>query len=374
MRYLLNLPLAVAILAGWLYLYLTLAWAPTSDSRIASAFYTFAAIVICWLMLTIMLAGCAAVGGFDWLPVQSRGGAIALVLAAIVALALLSALPIGLTIEAGVGGSIKTSDIGFVVWSARLVTVALPLVLLAYAAWLVNAPVELRDAAGLRYAALGVVVLLGVVATGVTIKLNAHSAAEADADAAVRQQAADQRVDENRRRLAVLTDADPLIKWDEFVGYNMPEDLRNEALRRIAARPTLEADLVAGLASKNPLWVQEVLSLIELAPFAPSATLAEPVRAAIIALADDVRQSATTARSDERDKYVDLYFPSRLARVNSVARRMADSAGIDMRDAVDAMRRAVVEAYPKSMAARAYPKEANDTARQIEKALAAKRK
>ena len=166
-------------------------------------------------------------------------------------------------------------------------------------------------------------------------------------------EAAEARAAEARQRFATLTDADPLLAWDEFVHANVPADLAAEALRRLSVRPTLERDLTEafGCDCRNPLWTAELRWLVGAIPFEPSANLSRAVHEAISALAAHVRDSAEGAYADQRATYVDLYFARELDTVCLVAVKFARSAKVDLRPALQEMRRAVVEAYPRSQAA-----------------------
>ena len=79
---------------------------------------------------------------------------------------------------------------------------------------------------------------------------------------------------------SALTDADPLLKWYQYSTYASPDDVRLEAMRRIAARPNLDAELVAVLGSENPLWAGEGVRFVADLPITPSPALVDAVRGA----------------------------------------------------------------------------------------------
>ena len=84
----------------------------------------------------------------------------------------------------------------------------------------------------------------------------------------------------------------------------------------------------------------------------------------------DVRRPGADS---DYDTYVDRWFDDRLAAALAIAKKMAESAGVDLSDALRDLQSAVVEAYPKSEAAKTYPKEVAAAAKQIEVAVAARR-
>ena len=371
MRYLLNLPILVAAFGAGLFLYLAvLSDKPTGgDAQMGAAFAIVFAAFLYTVGLAVALIGCVAAGGFDWIPVDGRGLRFVIVIAGFIAIGLLCFASISITMETT--GSDQRWSHGVVV-AARWVAIGMPAILILYAAWIVNAPLELRAVAAGRYGLFAGVAIFGALAGFVTIQEMARWNRQAAANAAAEQAREDEAVQETRRNFAALTDADPLFTWDIYVGYyNIPDDIRETALVRIAARPTLEADLTEALASGNSLWVQEALSLVGRLPFQPSGGLSEPVTRAIDRLTSELAEEAK-AQNYDGDQYIDHYRASLLSTVREAAVKMAPGAGLDLSDRLDRLQTVVIEGYPKSSAAVTFPGEVAAAKKQIAAALAAR--
>jgi hypothetical protein len=363
MRYLLNLPLLAALFGiWWLVKFRLLDDEPGLGPSLAVAIGT----ISCWVLVAVVLAGCILTGAFDWLQMQSRGGSFALVLGVFGLVTLLSLASIGIAMEAA--PSIRAWQMTTAP-AARLVTIGIPVVLLTYSACLINGPTIWRMMTGWQYGVLMVLAGLSLVAIYVSVGEINRRQEIASANQAADQLAADSQGQEQRRAMQALSDADPLIQWDQFVGANVPADVRAEALRRIAARPTLEADLTAALTNENTLWSNEALSLMLQLAFKPSPALEAPVRTAFAHWTAALRDKSNDTGGDG-DRYVDLYQTPQLGRALSVTKLMAEQSGIDLGDALDAIQQAVVEVYPTSSAAASFPGEVADMKRQIRAILA----
>jgi hypothetical protein len=107
-------------------------------------------------------------------------------------------------------------------------------------------------------------------------------------------------------------------------------------------------------------------------PFEPSAALGEPLRARIGRLAQEIRTLRKPGSSNDFDDYVDSWYEERLAAALVMSKKIAASAGVDLSDALRDLQSAVVEAYPKSRAAKSYPGQVTATTKQIEALLAAR--
>lgn len=319
-----------------------------------------------WTLLAVLLGLCVVKGRFNWVPGGSTAGRFAIVLGvhlvlgglsvtAMLTLAdssMLRGLPPGLIrpmhLAAQAGGTLPA-----IATIACLVAVN----------WFDPARAPAIPLLGAAAGGLAGLLVVGAL-VGQDIGYQRARAAEATHAALVR--AAD-----IRQEFATLTDADPLLRWDEFVHA----ELATEALRRLSVRPGLERDLADALGCdcRNPNWTGELLWLIGAIPFEPSADLAGPAEQAIDTLAAHVRVAAAGAYSDQRDTYVDLYLARELETVRVVAAKFARSAGSDLRPALRNMRSAVVETYPRSEAARRYPAEVDLTAGEIAAILHARR-
>jgi hypothetical protein len=134
-------------------------------------------------------------------------------------------------------------------------------------------------------------------------------------------------------------------------------------MRRIAARPDLDAELIAVLASENPLWAQEGVRFAADLEFSPSPALAEAVRTRLDAYAKTLTDEAAIVTYDG-DKRLDYYEASRLREGLRAARRLADVPRADLRPQIAALRRAVA-LYPKSDMASRFPREADEAEKYI---------
>ena len=322
-----------------------------------------------WGLLAVALVGAAMAGVFDWMPGESRGGRVFMVLLAFGAIVLISLLPIGVALETA-GRTDSRAWSPSVIWAARAVAEGLPLVLLAYAAWNINAPENLRDLPGLRYGMFGVVGVLGLVAAAVTVQELGRWNKEAGEVAAKTRVQDDEKVQARRRDFEALTDSDTLLKWYEYSTYASPDDMRLEALRRIGQRANLETELSNVLASTNNLWAAEGVRLVADVPFEPSATLAQAVARRLDAFADELEAGAKVVTYDG-DKRLDYYERSNFRNALAAAKRVAESAGADLRPQIDALVK-MTALYPKSDVAHDFPREAAD-AKKLIAAILAKR-
>lgn len=359
-----NLPLIGVLLAiWWLVKFRLLEDRAGLEASVAVGVGTISS----WVLLAVLLFGCAMVGAFDWLPVSGRTSVFAAVLGSFACVVVLSLTPIGIAMETA---DARQQWSSVTVAAAQLVAIGVPVVLSAYAACLLNGPDTWRAAAGWQYLFLGVVLALCLAAGYVSLVEWRRQQAIADQNQAQEQIVDDARAQEQRRAMQALSDVDPLIQWDQFVGANVPEDVRAEALRRIAGRPTLEADLTAALTNENTLWSNEVIWLMLQLDFKPSSALEPPVRVAVTHWAASLRDKSNDTAGDG-DRYVDLYQSAQLDRVLAVTRMMAAKARVDLGDALDVVRQAVVECYPTSQAAATFPSRVADMKQQIKAILAA---
>jgi hypothetical protein len=385
MKYLLNVPLALAALLQVWFVSLVLMsgpWAGWSDgpSRGAMVLVMLQPVALSWLLLVPVIVGAVFAGGFDWLRVQRGWLRLILVLGASLLLAVL-ALPC-IFIAIGISAAVADSDTrafgALAVWSAVIAATLAPLVLMGWLGWVINAPPTIRGArlpAGAGLAALLLTVLTGgILGTPMLIE----GIAAERATAARYLQMENERDTETRSGFAKLTDADPLRNWIGYTDQFIPDDIRQAALRGLAVRPTLEPDLVVVLGSSdvgssNMEWTDQAFLAVAAIPFQPSAILEAPLRARIGRLAEVIRTVRRPGADSDYDTYVDRWFDDRLAAALVISRKMAEGAGVDLSDALRNLQSAVIEAYPKSNAAKTFPKEVAATAKQIEAAVTARR-
>jgi hypothetical protein len=385
MRYLLNVPLVLAALLQAWFVFLVLmpsAWPGWSDgpSRGAMVVVMLEPVALAALLLAPVIVGAVFAGGFDWLRVRRRWLQLPLVLGASLLLAAL-ALPcifVAIGISAAVGDSDTRAFGPLAKWSALIAATLAPLVMMAWLAWMINAPATIRGV--LFPAAAGLAALLLTVATGGILgtPMLLDEIASERATAARYKLMEDERDADTRSGFAKLTDADPLRNWIGYTDRFTPEDIRQAALRGLAARPTLEPDLALVLGSSlvgpsSMEWTDQAFLAVAAIPFRPSATLEAPLRSRIARLATVIRTVRRAGEDSDYDTYVDRWFDDRLAAAVEISRKMADSAGVDLSDALRDLQGAVVEAYPKSQSAKTYPGQVAAAAKQIEAAIAARR-
>lgn len=370
MRYLVNLPLIGAFLLGWMIIHVTMLSTPArgGDAALGTAFALAFGSMIHGVLLAVTVLGCALAGGFDWVPADGRGARVFLVLLAFVGLALVCALPLGISMET-VGRLHNARWDPTTILASRAVGSGLPMLLIAYLAWLINAPEPMRQLPGIRYAVLAAIGILAIIGAVVSVQELARWNQQAAASAAAEQAEEVEKADKTRQEFAALTDADSLFKWYQYSTYASPEDVRLEAMRRIAARPNLDAELIEVLGSDNPLWASEGVRFVADLAFAPSPALAEAVRRRLDAYAQTLADEAKTVTYDG-DKRLDYYEVSKLRDALKAARRLAEVSRADLRPQIEAIRRAVA-LYPKSNAASSFPREAGEAEKYIAARLAA---
>jgi hypothetical protein len=278
----------------------------------------------------------------------------------------LSLLPTGIAIEIA-GRETDARWSAATIWAARAAGFGEPFILLVYSAWLINAPEELRQWLALRQATLTAIAVLLAGGAVVSVQELTRWNKGVVAEAAAERTAEDEKAVAHRRKFEALTDADTLFAWDEFTYHSSPDDIRLEAMRRIALRPNLEAELINVLSSENDLWAAEGVRLVAELAFVPSAALVEAARRRLDGYAAALRKGADTVTYDG-DKRIDYYETSRLRETLAVGRKVAETAGADFRPQIDNIERAVA-LYPKSETARSFPREAAGARKHIEASL-----
>jgi hypothetical protein len=223
MKYLLNMPLALAALAQAWFASLVLMSAPWSGwedgpSRGAMALVMLEAAAWCWAPLLLAMVGAAFTDVFDWLPIGRRWLRRLLVVGASLVIVLLAVTCVLAAIEgsAAVGGR-NAENLGLLVrLGAPLVAVLLPFILAGWLAWMIDLPPPRRDAAiprGIGLGALGLTVLIGgPLATGML----ADEVRTERATTARNQQMIDEREAMARAGFAKLTDASELRSWQRY--------------------------------------------------------------------------------------------------------------------------------------------------------------
>lgn len=372
MRYLVNLPLIGALACAWFWISLIVLTAPPrgNDAAFGAAMALIAVSILLWLLITATVVGSALTGGFDWVSAQTGGSRVVLVLLGFGAVVLFCLLPVGIAMETA-GRIDSTRWIPATIWAARAVGAGVPLLLLAYAACLINAPDAVRQLPLVRHAALAGVGLLMAVGAVVSVQELARWNRESTAEMAGQRADEDEKAVAHRSAFEALKDTDPLLTWSQYMYHSSPDDIRLEAMRRIAMRPNLDAELIAVLASQNENWAAEGVRFVAELDFTASPPLAEAVKRRLDAYAQGLSEGAKIVTYDG-DKRLDYYEQSRLRESLAAARRLAEAPGVDLRPQVQAIRQAVA-LYPKSETAQRFPREAAETEKQIAARLGAPR-
>jgi hypothetical protein len=399
MRYLLNLPLVIAALVQAWFVYLVLMpapWPGWSDgpSRGAMALFMIQVALASWLPLLVAAVGAVFTDAFDWSPVVRRGRRRAGMLAATVVTAapVAMCMVVALSDSAAVGGHDFAHYGATLVWSATIGGTVVPLAAIAWLGWLINAPPAWRHFAGPRRATLGllaVTVLAGGIIGCDTLRNQIIRERELAERYGLEE---DKNEAENMAHFASLTDASPLSGWGAYATnasyyaerFRPAEDeMRAEALRRLATRPTLEADIAKDLVASYTPDADIAFLLVARVQFAPSGALEMPLRRAMSRIEAEIRKAglqpgSNWPKSSGDDEVLDSYIKSgyseRLTASLVIATRMADSAGVDLRDSLRELESAATEGYPKTKTAETYRRDVAATEQKIEAMLSAKRR
>ena len=134
---------------------------------------------------------------------------------------------------------------------ATIAATVVPLIGMAWLAWLINGPPLSRHAALPRRISLTALALIALIGGVLGTDMLREEIAVTRETAARYQRMDDERAAMTRAGFAKLTDADPLRNWLGYTDRFTPDDIRQAALHRLAARPTLESDLIAALGSSD---------------------------------------------------------------------------------------------------------------------------
>jgi hypothetical protein len=381
MKYLLNLLLAgAALLQIWFasLIFMSEPWSGWSDgpSRGAMVLVMLEPVTLVWILLLTVVAGSVFAGAFDWLPVRRRWLRRTSVLGAsmLIGILVIPCVLVAIGSSAAIG---QTQDNHFgpaLVGGATVAATVVPLIVMAWLAWLIDMPPLLRSAALPRRVSLTALALTALIGGILGTDMLREEIAVSQATAARYQQMDDEREAMTRAGFAKLTDADPLRNWVGSTNRFTPDDIRQAALRQLGVRPTLEPDLIAALGSSDAELADDTFVIIAAIPFHPSAALEAPTRAWIGRLSNKIRTIRRPGEDTDYDTYVDRWFAERLTAALAVSKKMAENAGVDLSDALRDLQSAIAEAYPKSHAAKTYPSEVAAARAHIEETLAARRR
>jgi hypothetical protein len=357
-------------------------WPGWSDgpSRGAMVLVMLQPVLLSWLLLVPVIVGTVFAGGFDWLRVHREWLRLTLVLGGSLLIAILAApcIFIAIGLSAAVGDSDSQAFGPLAAWSAVVAATLAPLVLMGWLGWVINAPATIRGAWLPSTAGLAALLLTVVTGGMLGTPMLLDEIASERATAARYQQMEDENNVAAHAYFAKLTDGNPLRDWIGYTDRFSPDDIRQAALRGLAVRPTLEPDLVVVLGSSevgssSMEWTDQAFLAVAAIPFQPSAILEAPLRNRIHRLAEVIRTVRRPGADSDYDTYVDRWFDDRLAAALVIAKKMAESAGVDLSDALRDLQNAVIEAYPKSESAKTYQKGVAASTKQIEAAIAARR-
>ena len=157
MKYLLNVPLALAALFQAIFASMALMSGPSAGwqdgpSRGAMAFALFEAALAAWLPLLVAGIGAVFTDAFEWHPVVRRGRRRLAMLTAV----LIVAAAIGASMVVAIGDSAATGGSDFApygelpVFIAKIGGTIAPLIVIAWLFWLIDTPLPLRHAAAAR--------------------------------------------------------------------------------------------------------------------------------------------------------------------------------------------------------------------------------
>lgn len=399
MKHLLNIPLGLAALLQAWFAYLALMPGPWSGwgdgpSRGAMAYIMFEAALFSWLPLVVAGVGAVFTDIFEWSPPVRRGRRRALMLAAVlvVALTIAMCMVVALASSAAVGGS-DFKAYGPLVPIAAIGGTIGPFIVIAWLLWLIHAPAPLRHAAWPRRAVFAMLAV--TVVTGGVIGVDAlrqEIAAESRLAASYRSEE-DKNEAENAAHFASLTDASPRHSWGAYATNTVyyaerfrrtEDEMRETALRRLAGRPTLEADLAKDLVSSYDSYRDADIAFLLVArvEFTPTAALEMPLRSAMARIGAEMRKAsfgdkwpAKQGGEDEiLDSYIKSEFADRLTASLAIAKRMAAGPGVDLRDALHELQATASAAYPNTRTAATYQRDVAAADREIAAALSARRK
>jgi hypothetical protein len=378
-KHLLNVRLVVGALAQAWFAYLPLMpgpWANWEDgpSRGAMAFIMFQPAVLSWLMMLIAGIGAVFTDAFEWAPVVHRGlrrlatlGVIVLIL---VTLGVCMAVALGASpAVTSPGGNSPINPILLI--GAQIGGTIVPLIAMAWLAWLIDAPADRRHLALLRQPVLAILAITIAVGGVIGLPMLSEEIGIEREVAARDRQEANERDEAERAGLRALTDADPLERWIRYADRLSVADVQAGALRRLASRPTLQTDLAASLQSADLDEADGALRIAARIDFKPDAALEAPLRANFAALARRVVVTRNTAGDGLYDPtYLDRWFEDQLADTLTVTRKIAESAGVDLRDADRQLAQAIIDNYPTSKSAKSYPRSITALDRAVEEAVA----
>jgi hypothetical protein len=249
----------------------------------------------------------------------------------------------------------------------------LPPLLAAYALLVVGFPTAaspVKSAAILGIAGVLSIGQLGIVAAGLLPSEQARNEQARQAREEDAKFAAD---------FAKLTDASPLREWSFYAvnDYHAAKPLQEAALQRLASRPTLQTDLALELVSSDYQYAYRAFLLVARVEFRPSAALEAPLRSVMARIATDIRNRFAVPFSGDNDTLDSIIrgeYAEQLTASLVIATRMADSAGVDLRDGLRTLESAASVTFRQTKTAETYQRDVAAAEPKIEALLSASRK
>jgi hypothetical protein len=320
------LGLATLFYAGVLFVDFQTAGLSKSDQ---SAFWLLGALLpALWFFLAMALCASVAKGGLDWLKAP-RGGQIALVVVACVSFAVVTWL----------SGVLRGEPADQIPWGMRpLISWAIwvfPLVVLAFCVLTIHPTIVARVPAVVFRVPLAAVGALSLLAGGGMLIEWVGSMQLQDQERVERL--VSEEAQRHQRRLDEVQALDAEKDMGRLLGYTNRYDdakVREAALAKIHSNPNLEQELAAMLSN---LMGDDVLIFLDASDPPDKKALAEPVREALVTVANEVRESmhgSGTLHADSFDYQAKL--------VLSVAERFGE-LGVDYAPAIRAFRNALDE-------------------------------
>jgi hypothetical protein len=246
----------------------------------------------------------------------------------------------------------------------------LPPLLAAYALLVVRFPTAaspVKSAVILGIAGVLSIGQLGIVAAGLLPSEQARNEQAREEDA------------KSAAYFANLTDASPLREWSFYAvdDYHTAKPWREAALQRLASRPTLQVDLARELVSSDRDYADKAFLLVARVEFRPSAALEAPLRSAMARIAAEIRNEFAvpfSGNNDTLDSIVRGEYAERLTASLVIATRMADSAGVDLRDGLRTLESAASVTFRQTKTAETYRQDVAAAEPKIEALLRARRK
>ena len=231
MKYLLNLPLALAALFQvWFAspVFMSAPWSGLGRWAVArcDGAVMLEPVALAWILLLPVIAGSVFADAFDWLPVHRRWLQLTLVLVASALIGILGIPCVLVAIgESAAVGQTEDKHFGSVlIGGATIAATVVPLIGMAWLAWLIDAPLLARHAALARRISLTALALMALIGGVLGTDMLLEEIAVTRETAARYQRTDDERAAMTRAGFAKLADADPLRNWVGYTDHFTPDE------------------------------------------------------------------------------------------------------------------------------------------------------